>query len=151
MEKQPDQGGDNQERDRHSAERKQVQRFQFGVWRFNIDRAQALITEQPRETQPLPVAAWARYYGLDHAEDRHSISLIGPGPDFDRSYAMTTDLTEPVIVATLHSKEHDEDYPLLIDGTHRLYRAHQEGVAVLPAYVLDVTETLAIREDRIYR
>jgi hypothetical protein len=48
MEKQPRQGGD-QEHDRHSAERKPVQRFQFGVWRFNIDRAQALITEQPRK------------------------------------------------------------------------------------------------------
>jgi hypothetical protein len=64
---------------------------------------------------------------------------------------MTTDLTEPVIVAILHSQEHDEDYPLLIDGTHRLYRAYQEGVATLPAYVLDVAETLGIREDRMYR
>src|SRR5215472_12597665 len=113
MEKQTHQGGDNRERKQRSAERKAVQRFHFGAWRFNIDRAQALIAEQPREAQPLPVEAWARYYGLDRSDDRHSVSLIGPGPNFDRGYAMTTDLAEPVIVATLHSQEQDEDFPLL--------------------------------------
>jgi hypothetical protein len=83
-------------------------------------------------------------------EDRHAVALIGPGPDFDRGYAMTTDLTEPVIVAMLHSQEDDRDYPLLIDGTHRLYRAHAEGTPELPVYVLNVEETLAIREGGRY-
>lgn len=150
MENQPFHGGEH----RHQPERvtnKPNQRFFFSPWVFNIDRAQALIAEQEREIQPLPVEAWAQFYGLDRTDDRHSISLIGPGPDFDRGYAMTTDLAEPVIAAMLHSKEHNEEYPLLIDGTHRLYRAHKEGVAELPAYVLSVEESLAIREDRWYQ
>jgi hypothetical protein len=84
-------------------------------------------------------------------DDRQSVALIGPGPDFDREYAMTTDLTEPVIVAIMRSQETGEVAPLLIDGTHRLYRAHAEGLDVLPVYVLNAEESLAIREDGRYR
>lgn len=93
----------------------------------------------------MPVTPWARYYRLDSAEDE-SFSLFTPLPSFDRDYAMTTDLVEPVFVATLRRSE-GEEFPLLIDGTHRLYRAYVEHVAELPAYVLTVDESLAIRED----
>jgi hypothetical protein len=65
---------------------------------------------------------------------------------FDRHYAMTTDLHEPLLVATLRNKD-GEQFPLVIDGTHRLYRAYIEHMTELTAYVLSVEETLAIRED----
>jgi hypothetical protein len=78
------------------------------------------------------------------------MSLIGPGPEFNRRYAMTTDLEKPVIVATLRSEETGDESPLLIDGTHRLFRAYQDGVAALPAYVLSVEESLSIRRERWY-
>jgi hypothetical protein len=84
-------------------------------------------------------------------DDRQSASLIGPGPDFDREYAMTTDMTEPAILAIVRSQETGEVAPLLIDGTHRLYRAHAERLEVLPVYVLNTEESLAIREDAYYR
>jgi hypothetical protein len=60
---------------------------------------------------------------------------------------MTTDLTQPVIIATLPVTG-DEPAPLLIDGTHRLYKAHATGAAQLPAWVLTDTETLTIRAPR---
>ena len=60
---------------------------------------------------------------------------------------MTTDLTDPVIVATLPASA-GPALPLLIDGTHRLYKAHAEGAAGLPAYVLTEAETRAIRATR---
>jgi len=126
-------------------ERRPEQWFQFGGWIFNVDRAQALLAEQPREPQPLPVLPWARLYGVDLLDQPGTVPVIGLGPGFDRAYAMTTDLSEPLIVATLRTSDHSES-PLLIDGTHRLYRAYQEGIAELPAYVLDIEETLLIRE-----
>ena len=54
---------------------------------------------------PIPVAAWARAYGLvcEPGSGRHAISLIGPGLDFSPEYAMTTNPDEPVILATLTS------------------------------------------------
>lgn len=47
---------------------------------------------------------------------RHSVSLIGPGPDFSPGYAMTTDPDEPVILATVADASGEPAGPLLIDG-----------------------------------
>lgn len=147
MEKHPAQEGDNESERHQAAGRQSEQRFVFGGRVFDIDQAQAIIAERPRQPGMLPVAPWAQAYGFDTLDDPHTVPIIGPGPDFNRDYAMTTDLNEPAIVATMYSQEHGQDYPLLIDGTHRLYRAYQEGITELPAYVLTVDETLAIRED----
>jgi hypothetical protein len=121
--------------------------FQFGAWLFDVDKAQALLAKHPREPEAVPVGPWARQYGLDLIGEPGAVPILGVGPDFDREYAMTTDLHEPVIVATLHHPERG-DSVLLIDGTHRLYRAYQEGITELPGYVLNVAESLAIRLDR---
>ena len=137
MEQRPsDRGG---ERDRGS----RLQRFQFGPWLFNVNGARAIIAECPRDIKSLPVEPWAHFYGLDNTDD--SVSLFSV-QHLDRNYAMTTDLDEPVLVAMLRSSL-NKQFPLLIDGTHRLYRAHVEHVAELPAYVLTAEESLAIRED----
>ena len=58
---------------------------------------------------------------------------------------MTTDLTRPVIIATVRGSAPGERLALLIDGTHRLYKAHATGTAQLPALALTPAETLAIR------
>lgn len=126
-------------------EEERIQRFQFGPWVFNVNRAQAILAESPREPKLLPVVQWARFYGLD-SHDGPGLSLFTPLPSFDRDYAMTTDLDNPLLMATLRS--HDgKEFALLIDGTHRLYRAFIDGVAELPAHVLTAEESLAIRED----
>jgi hypothetical protein len=131
----------------HQREEPPAQWFRFGGWLFDVDRAQALLTERPREPQPLAVMPWVRQYGLDLLGEPNRVPILGIGPDFDREYAMTTDLTNPLIVATLHLPGSGNS-ALLIDGTHRLYRAYREHVAELPAYVLDVDESLAIRLDQ---
>ena len=73
-----------------------------------------------RPARPLPVTAWASAYGLDRepGADPHTIPLIGPGPGFDPAYAMRTDLTPPVIIATL-TPAGQPPAVLLIDGYAR--------------------------------
>lgn len=56
---------------------------------------------------------------------------------------MGTDLSQPVIIATL-TPAGQPPAALLIDGTHRLYKAHALGVAELPCWVLTAAETEAI-------
>jgi len=131
----------------HQREGQPAQWFRFGLWLFDIDRAQALLAERPREPQPLSVMPWVRQFGLDLLDEPERVPIVGVEPDFNREYAMTTDLTQPLIVATLHLPGSGNS-ALLIDGTHRLYRAFREDVAELPAYVLNVAESLAIRLDQ---
>lgn len=134
----------------HHGEQPPGQWFRFGLWVFDVDRAQAMLAERPREPQSFPVMPWARQYGLDLVDEPDRVPILGVGPDFDREYAMTTDLTQPLIVATMRLSDGAET-PLLIDGTHRLYRAYREAVPELPAYVLDVSESLTIRLDQHHR
>jgi hypothetical protein len=78
-----------------------------------------LARDEPRKTISLPVEPWARAYGLDHdGSDTGRIPLLGPGPGFDRAYAMTTDLTQPLIIATLPGTG-GGPLALLIDGYAR--------------------------------
>jgi hypothetical protein len=81
---------------------KPQQSFVLRPWVFDVTLA-GLLRAAPRPPVPIPVPDWARAYGLAHdpATGRHAISLIGPGPDFNPDYAMTTDPDEPVILATL--------------------------------------------------
>ena len=125
---------------------KPAQWFVFGGQVFDITAAAAIIRARPRKTVHLPVAPWARAYGLDRdpSSDTGTIPLLGPGPGFNRAYAMSTDLTEPVIVATVPVSG-GPPCLLLIDGTHRVFKGHATGAAELPAYVLTEAETLAIR------
>lgn len=145
MKQQPGGGAAERSKPAFEAEGSRVQHFQFGPWIFDVNKAHAMIAETPRETRQLPVQPWARFYGLDSTEEQR-FSLFWPSANLDKDYAMTTDLSEPVLIATLRNND-GEDFPLLIDGTHRLYRAYAEGIAELPAYVLSADETLAVRED----
>lgn len=53
----------------------------------------------------------------------------------DPLYAVTTDLTQPLIVVNLSN-----GLDKLIDGTHRLYKAHKLGIKVIKAYYLSYEE-----------
>ena len=110
-----------------------AQWFVFGGWVFDITAAAAIIRDEPRPTVSLPVAPWARAYGLDRDSGAGTIPLLGPGPRFDRAYAMTTDLTDPVIVATLPASA-GPALPLLIDGYAPPVTVRSEAVAAVCRY-----------------
>ena len=102
---------------------------------FNIDAAHRLLADAPRDT-----------HDLDDP-DRTAVNLIGSasGP-VDRTYAMSTDLTAPVILGQL-SLNGSPRAALLIDGN----RAWRHAVPQLPAYLLTAEETLQIRHDKLLR
>jgi len=99
--------------------------FIFGPWLFDVRAAMRLLSRAPRPAQPLPVTLWARAYGLipGPGASPHSIPLLGPGPGFDRDYALTTDLTKPVIIATVPVPG-GPPAALLIDGYARPVTVH---------------------------
>ena len=103
-----------------STDRPPGRRFHFGPWVFSIDAADALIAATPRRTRDLDVAAWATAYGLTHIDDPHR---------------RTVNLIGPARV--------------LIDGTHRLYRAWRERLPRLPAYLLTPAETRQIQNNAL--
>jgi hypothetical protein len=72
---------------------------------------------------------WARAYGLIPVTGAspHSVPLLGPGPGFDRDYAMTTDLAMPVIIATVPVPGDCPPAPLLIDGYALPVTVHNWG------------------------
>jgi hypothetical protein len=130
---------------------RQQQWFHFGPWVFDIDAALALIAAAPRDTQALDVTAWATAYGLTRLDDpdHTTVNLIGPTPDgLDRLYAMSTDLTNPVLLGLVRVGD-KPPAGLLIDGVHRLYHAWRTGVPRLPAYVLTAEETRAVQHDKL--
>ena len=113
-----------------------------GPWAFDVAAAAETIRRRPRRTTRLSVPAWARACGLD--QDPGSASGSGPGRGLDRAYAMTTDLAEPLIIAAVPLPLRNAAYNVLLDGRHRLYRAHVEGVASLRGWALTDDETLAV-------
>ncbi|GAA0555879.1 hypothetical protein GCM10010172_43410 [Paractinoplanes ferrugineus] len=130
---------------------RQPQWFHFAWWVFDIDAALALIDATPRDTRALDVTAWAAAYGLDRLDDPDgtTVNLIGPTSDgLDRLYAMSTDLTRPVLLGMVRIGD-NPPAGLLIDGVHRLYHAWSNGVPQLRAYVLTAEETRAVQHDKL--
>jgi len=124
--------------------------FVLRPWLFDVTAATGLLRRVPRPAQPLPVMAWARAYGLPGpGSSPQSVPLIGPGPGFDPGYAMTTDLDDPVIIASITADGDGPPAPLLIDGCHRLYKAARLGREHLPCLLLTAAETLSIRRPAI--
>lgn len=119
------------------------QYFHFGAWLFDVSHALRILAAVPRPVVALAVEPWAQTYGLDD----NTASLLHPRDEFDREYAMTTDLTVPVVVASIGVLGEPNPARILIDGMHRLYRAHAEGFTFLPALVLSVEETGQIRSN----
>jgi hypothetical protein len=114
---------------------------QVGDAFLDVGHAFRLLRTAPRRTEPIDVATWGRLYGMDG--NQHS--LIQLGPAFDRVHAMSTNLTRPLILATFATgPTRAEDTLLIVDGSHRLYRAFVEGRDQLPALVLTEAETAAI-------
>jgi hypothetical protein len=90
---------------------------------------------------------WNVTHGRRIAEARGELTFFSPKQwditpaavlemycDLDADYAMTTDLSKPLLFLVFHGK------PQLADGWHRLYKAAVLGVETVPAYLLTEEE-----------
>jgi hypothetical protein len=95
---------------------KPQQWFTLRPWVFDVTLAGVLLRATPRPPVPIPVADWARAYGLtrEPGSGQHAISLIGPGPDFSPGYAMTTNPGEPIADAPVRCPAKRSGLP--VDG-----------------------------------
>lgn len=109
-----------------AAEGKPVQYFIYGPWEFNIRKAQILAADcrkyKPEIHQPSP-------------------DWVGPNIDVDHDHAPHTDLSRPLIFATV--VKDGQAWPLLIDGHHRALNAlnRQRTVRTI---TLSLADTLRI-------
>lgn len=72
-----------------------------------------------------------------------SFSLFGINISKPKAMSDEVDITVPVLVAPIIVDDVVKSH-MVIDGWHRVYKAHKQGVESLPAFVLTVKETLSI-------
>ena len=98
--------------------------FTFGAYRWNITAAEQLLAGRPVEHYA-PVKKAAALLFMVYIDEAH---------------AATVDLAKPLIIAPVNNVGH-----IVIDGWHRIYKAHNEGIETLPAHVLTAEEEHQIR------
>ncbi|TDD97198.1 hypothetical protein [Actinomadura rubrisoli] len=122
-----------------------TQYFYFMLLAFDVDRAIEMV-EGREPSGWCDVLTTATAYGLVDPEPGPvtSINILAP-VELNREHAMSTDLSKPLIVASLG----DKGGSLIIDGYHRLYKAYKTEVKELPFHKLSIEETEQIMEKRI--
>ena len=98
-----------------------LERFSFGDMTFDIDAAKELCGGQANN-EIIVDQAWS-----------HKINI-------DKIAAMNSKSTNPVIIAQIPTEK--GIFPILIDGHHRLFKAHEEKKKTIPAFVLTPEQTL---------
>lgn len=61
--------------------------------------------------------------------------VFKPENTVDTEYAMTTDISSPIIIVRLDDGTHE-----ILDGNHRLYRAAHEGQSHIMAHILNESD-----------
>lgn len=112
--------------------------FQFLVHGWDVEKAKTFVPDEVEDT-------------IDPREVESMVNSI-LGVSVDEEYAMSdaVDLTEPVIIGWFDVEDDDGELirqHLVIDGWHRVYRALEEGVETLPAYMLTPEEHAEVFED----
>lgn len=106
--------------------------FSFGQWTWNITNALTNVEEAMKAD---PDDAY-----LQQAPVAKLASML-PFMLLDEEHAMTADLSKPLLAAPVP----DEGALMVIDGWHRILRAHREGVEQLPLITLTEEESTAVR------
>jgi len=124
-------------RHRRRVRRNPHQMFDFMWYTWNIDKAIALIAKRRKKNKDIK--------NMDVDQIYNAIRWSTPdrpvfaGTNVDPEYALTkADVNKPLVFGLL--KDKNTWYSILIDGHHRLYRAHAEGIKNMPAYFLNKRE-----------
>ena len=126
-------------------EKRPTEYFDYMMYTWNVDRARDLIKKRRCNKRPITV---------DVDEMFNAINWGGfMGVQINEEYALSkADVTKPLIFGLIKiAKKRGSDEPhgwfkILIDGHHRLYRAKQEGLSLLPAYELSKSENHKVME-----
>lgn len=102
--------------------------YRLGPWRFDLEEARRIV-DDGRPTSPVAVDRGVPF-GIRYYEE----------------HLPHVDMTDPVLVAFPRFEDGSVPGPMIIDGWHRIARAHQEGIETLEAYSLTPDET-----DQIWR
>ena len=104
--------------------------FTFLSLSFNVTEAQKFV--QNKKIQFIEIEGLAAYLPDPNSKIMQGFKVI---IDQEKAMSDATDLTKPIILAT-YKKSH-----FLIDGWHRLYKAHQLGLVELPGYIINEKQT----------
>lgn len=100
--------------------------FTYLYLKFDVNKAREILGERD----------------VHHIKPQHGWSVL---VHVDEKYAMTTDISIPVILAQIVLRDSEtkkvEVFHVMIDGHHRNYRATVEGAESIPARVLTIEET----------
>lgn len=138
----------------------QNERFTFVSREFDVSAAWALIAKD-RKTETVNVLklyedflkdndfdffADSNYTERDEKGARRMIqtmSFFAISVNKDKALSDVVDFTVPVLVSPIIVDDDVKSY-MVIDGWHRIYKAHKHGLTEMPAFVLTVKETLSI-------
>jgi hypothetical protein len=101
--------------------------FEWGPYRYDIARAKDEAAARDHERGTISVDSWAAMLGVMRIDEQH---------------VPTRPLAEPLLVVRLGGADGP---PMVIDGWHRIAKAHDTGVASLPAILIDEAAEAAAR------
>lgn len=108
----------------HAHEHRDCEVFTFLGWRWCIDLARQLAESEPD--------AATFYEKVTIGQLRGLLRLV----HINAEHAATADLTQPIMVAPVHTDNSDDPCLLVLDGWHRVYRALGEDQTHLPALLI---------------
>jgi hypothetical protein len=103
------------------------EQFEWGAYLYDIARAKTEAAARPHEQVMIPVASWATMLGVMR---------------IDADHVPTRPLDEPLLLVRLGDHP---DTVMVIDGWHRIAKAHAAGVEGLPGLLLDAEAEAAAR------
>ena len=101
--------------------------FEWGAYLYDIARAKSEAAARPHEQVMIPVASWATMLGVMR---------------IDADHVPTRPLDEPLLLVRLGDHS---DTVMVIDGWHRIAKAHAAGIEGLPGLLLDTEAEAAAR------
>ena len=115
--------------------------FEFVMSRYDVRKAKEIIHNNPRGVANMRLTGMTSIIPKRHVKRDNGQFTMSPGigVDWGRIDTEIIDITTPVIVATAKNGS-----LLPIDGWHRIAKAMDQGIEVLPAVLLTREETQQI-------